>query len=182
MALNVRKTSEDIADALVAAFNKLKADVISTKVHRDVTSQPSAGSDFSNPTASAYTISAANSTETGTTGLNTLITLVNDIKLKYNTHVVDSFAHKAADTITSTAANATDQTTADTLLNDLKSKYSTHIASATIHDNADSTNTETNANGTNLATAQTLANDLKTQFNAHIQSGIKAPSINLIGP
>jgi len=60
-----------------------------------------------------------------------MITLVNDIKAKYEAHRVDLTEHIAADNVNViTAADATDIDTCHTLANDIKTQYAAHNADA----------------------------------------------------
>jgi hypothetical protein len=110
------------------------------------------------------TITAANASD-----LATSLTLVNQIKSVYGTHVADAVAHEVADSTNVIAApEATSLATAITLANELKADYNTHRASTTFHVNADSTNAVASANATDQTSLNTLLNEMKTDINAHL--------------
>lgn len=87
---------------------------------------------------------AVNTVGAAATDLATALTLLNDIKVKYNLHHVYTTGgvHAGAgDTNTVTAANATDLATAIVLAEDIKAMYNAHRVNVTsVHGSADGTN------------------------------------------
>lgn len=123
-----------------------------------------AGSSFHlDPVSSAIT--AANASD-----LATSLTLAEQIRGVYNTHLDSDAAHKIKDPKPALTA-ATTLATAITLANAIKSDYNTHRASTTYHYNEDATNVITSADATDQSSLNTLLNELKTDLNAHIASG-----------
>ena len=176
MAITVRALPDAITYGVVTAHNIFVKAVAANGelVHADVTS--TSGGDYTAPTSTAYTVTAANASD-----LATGITLGNECKTVLNVHYADTAAHKVAMTALATAA-ATDQTTLNTLLNAIKASYNTHRASTTYHYSADSTNVVTASAATDLATSITLANDIKAQMVAHLATGCGAGSIVTVVP
>jgi len=123
-----------------------------------------AGSSFHlDPVSSAIT--AANASD-----LATSLTLAEQIRGVYNTHLDSDAAHKIKDPKPALTAAST-LATAITLANAIKADYNTHRASTTYHYNADATNVVTSADATDQSSLNTLLNELKTDLNAHLASG-----------
>lgn len=112
---------------------------------------------------------------TDATNLTSTITLANDIKAKFNTHLVQPTVHAPDDT--ASAVEIVDATSLESvviLLNALKLKYNAHVAKAdptlsmvNVHKLVDSVNEETTADAEDLDTAIALANSIRAKFNAH---------------
>lgn len=175
MSTEVRKGSDAVETALVAAHNARQLAAVSTNFHADVT-QTVAGATLS--------VTAANASD-----LATSLVLVANIKGVYNHHVRDGVvpgnggcgAHKAPGAAVTTA-DATDLATGITLANAIKTAYGVHIASTALHYTADATNTIAAANASDQGTLNTLLNELKTDLNAHIASGPAGSMIKLVDP
>lgn len=175
MSTEVRKGSDNVVGALVAAHNARQLAAVSTNFHAD-TSQTAVGTTLA--------ISVANASD-----LATSLALVAQVKGVYNQHVRDGVvagnggcgAHKEQGPVVSTA-DATDLATAQTLANAIKAAYTTHRASTTYHYTADATNTIAAADASDQATLNTLLNELKTDINAHIVSAPAGAMIKLIDP
>lgn len=159
MATTIRKTSPQV-DAMATQFNLVKKQVgAGSSVHNDITE-------------SARRVSSADASD-----LATSLTLVNEIRTKYELHRVDygdGLAHLAADsTNTISSPVATDLATAQTLANELKSDYNAHRSQSGVHHNNDAGNAITSTNASDQSSLNTLLNELKTDFNAHM---IAAPT------
>lgn len=144
-----------IAGAQVAIIRNLTANAIGIRINgfgADVVTSPAA------------------------TILSSLITLANELKSRYNSHIANTNGafHAVADTANAvTSPNATDLTSAQTLLNEIKADYNAHIINTggVYHAVNDTLNTITSVDASSLPTAIALANELKVDFNAHrIQS------------
>lgn len=98
-----------------------------------------------------------------------LVSLVNDIRTEYMTHIASAVYHLVADGInTILSPAATDLPTSVTLVNELKTKYNLHLSQAGIHQLDDSLNAESLPVAINLQTAISLAYDLKKKYNDHL--------------
>jgi len=122
-----------------------------------------AGSSF-HLDAVATAITAANASD-----LATSLTLAEQIRGVYNTHLDSDAAHKIKDPKPALSA-ATSLATAITLANAIKADYNTHRASTTYHYNADATNVVTSSDATDQSSLNTLLNEIKTDLNAHLAS------------
>lgn len=113
------------------------------------------------------------------TDLPTLITLVNEIKSKFNTHLTLSGVHQINDTFdVITSADATDLPTAITLLNEAQPKILIHLTNTTYHIYADTNSvfTSVTIGSGNLALAISVANtNLKPNLNNHYLSEQEIP-------
>jgi hypothetical protein len=172
--MDVRKTPDNVAYALVAAANQRQVDGISTFFHLNRT-ETTDSSDYRAPTVTRMAISAAVASNEAT-----LVALANELKADINTHFADTIAHNTAVSSAVATAAATNTATANTLLNALKAAYNTHLSAANVHYTNDATNTIAAADATNEATGITLANELKTDFTAHIASAPAGTYIRLI--
>lgn len=140
-----------IAGAQLVAIRNLTANAIGVKINGsglDVVSSPDA------------------------TILSTLLTLSNELKTRYNSHIANTngAVHAVADTANVvSAAAATDLATALTLLNEIKADVNAHLANTggVYHAVADTANAVTSTNATDLPTAVVLANELKADYNRH---------------
>jgi len=124
-------------------------------------------------------VSAATAVDLGTS-----ITLTNQIKAIYNTHVVDLLAHGSADSADVVAtATAVDQTTVIALAHDLAAAYELHRVKVTgspaVHYNADSTNSLTSTTVTTLAHVEAVMTDMKAKLNLHMASAPLGSSMRL---
>lgn len=111
-------------------------------------------------------------TSPNATILSSLVTLANELKSRYNSHIANTNGafHAINDTTNVvTSANATDLASSITLLNEMKGDYNAHIANTggSYHAVVDTANVVTSANGTDLPTAVVLANEMKGDFNNH---------------
>jgi hypothetical protein len=112
------------------------------------------------------------------TNTATAVTLVNDLKAKYTTHIGSTGAHKAADgTNTVSAADATDQGTAETLANEIKADYNAHRSQSGVHYHDDSGNAVSSADASDEGSLVTLVNEIKTDLNAHAALGLSSSSV-----
>lgn len=166
MATVLRKT-DPMAQHLADAVNSLKAQI-------------GAGSDF-HLDAYENTVTTANATD-----LPTSVALVNQMRAIWNGHVVDTLAHKAADSTDETAVAAANPNAGDgglagaiALANDLETKLNLHVVSTTYHYAADTV--IATAAATDLASLETLANALKTKFGTHLASAPSGHSIRVVG-
>lgn len=177
MAIQARKTSEEILYALVEAHNssRREATFLGTSFHADKTAQSRTG-DYKSPVAVDAAVAAADASD-----LATLLTLCADLGRVYALHLADSRGHKVADVANAVAAPVPDDlATAQTFLNEMKADYNLHRASTTYHYTADATNAVASADGSDQATSETLANEIKTDLNAHIQGAPDGHSIELV--
>lgn len=172
MAFKIRKLTDNLAHALVAANNLRQTEAVASFFHADTT-QKTTGH-FTAPVVADDTIASANGTDNTT---NTV--LVNEMKAVMNRHFVDDLAHNTAVSAEVTTADGTDMATNFALANALKSAYNTHLTASNVHFNNDATNGVTNANGTDQATTSTLLNEMKADFNAHV---VSAPLGAMIRP
>lgn len=180
MAMQVRKTTDAVAFALVSAFNLAWRWFVTNKTtypHADKTSTTSGS--YMAPTTSALTVTAADASN-----LATGITLAEAVRTWMLVHLLDGGAstngyggaHKAADStnyalITYTASakltSTSSQSDLNTLLNLLKAKANAHVSRAGVHFTNDGTNSVVAADATDLASSETLATALKAWCNAH---------------
>lgn len=185
MATSLRKEGADL-EAVVAAFNELKADYVAKMraVNADLVSIAADSVAYATPTVldpgfhadrSEKTITAANASD-----LPTSLTLVNQIMGVYKFHMADTLAHKVAGVALASYTRAKSLATAITLANDIKAKYNTHRASTTFHYTADSTNATTSSDATDQGSLDTLLNELKTDINAHMASGSAVKSLRIV--
>ncbi len=168
MAITVRKTYPQAA-VYASQHNLTKKQVgAGSSVHNDATE-------------SARRISSADASD-----LATSLTLVNELRAKYELHRVDygdGLAHLAADsTNTISAPVATNLATAQTLANELKSDYNAHRSQSGVHHNADSGNGISSSDASDQSSLNTLLNELKTDFNAHLAAAPtnSVPGIRLV--
>ena len=108
-----------------------------------------------------------------------LYSLINEMKIDINAHMLDLTSHTNDDDVTSQIAsvNATSISTAQTLVNEERSVYEAHrvrlldAASNPVHGAEDNTNviTEPAASNENWGEIVNLANDIRTQYEAHRQ-------------
>lgn len=102
----------------------------------------------------------------------TVVTLANDLKARYDLHLVQPGVHVADDFVNGTTAPvAVDLTTAMALLNDVRTKYEAHRILATSHTPVDETNVVAAGAATDLSSAADLANALKSAYSGHLDSG-----------
>jgi hypothetical protein len=171
MGRPVRNIPDLLASAVAAQFNEFKREIAAnnSKVHADVTcTETEAGATLA--------VASANASD-----LATSITLANELKLVYETHLADAVAHKLADAAPALTA-ASDLATGITLANAIKADYEVHRASTTYHYTADATNTIAAVNASDQSSLNTLLNELKTDINAHIAAAFTTRSIKIIGP
>lgn len=102
------------------------------------------------------------------TDLATSITLLNEIKTKFNLHLSQYRVHVKNDTINVIILDdSTNLVTAQDLANDVKIKLNTHLSQSGIHTNNDLANVVLVADATNLATLTVLVNDIRAKYEAH---------------
>lgn len=175
MSTEVRKGTDTVITALVAAHNARQLAAVASFFHADV-SQTVVGATLA--------VSAANASD-----LATSLTLANQVKGIYNTHVRDGVvpgngaagSHKTQGA-TVTTADATDLPTGIALANAIKTAYTAHIASSAMHYTVDAANPIAAANASDQATLNTLLNELKTDLNLHMASGPVGAMIKLVDP
>lgn len=162
--MDVRKTPDSIAFALVAANNQRQIDAVSTTYfhRRKLTTS---GTDYQSPTETISQITTANASDSPTR-----VALANAIKTILNLHFADSIAHGIALSAAITTATATDDTTAIALANACKAAYNTHRTASNVHYNNDSTNAVSSADATDATSCNTLLNEMKGDINAHLVS------------
>lgn len=104
--------------------------------------------------------------------LSSFLSLINQIKDRFNDHIQNGMAHNPLDTNSFlNYVNAIDLETGIILINVIKDKYLNHIAKgsgAGIHQTIDSINTIVNSNATDLLSALLLANEIRIKFNQHL--------------
>ena len=103
------------------------------------------------------------------------ITLLNDIKAKFNAHLSQSGVHQMDDgSNLVSVADATNLQSAVVLANHLKDAYNLHLAQLGVHGYDDSVNIQTSlVPPVVIADTFPLLNDIKVKFNLHrIQSGV----------
>ena len=123
-----------------------------------------------------YTITASTTTTPAgyatTTQANAIVTLVNELRAKYELHRLDAgdgLAHLASDTTNAIAAPvATDLATAITLGNELKADYNAHRSQSGVHHNNDAGNAVSSTNASDQSSLNTLLNEMKGDLNAHL--------------
>ncbi len=172
--MDVRKTPDNVAYALVAASNQRMVDGIASFFHLNRTELTNS-SDYRAPTVTRLSISSATATDE-----TTLVTMVNELKADINTHFADTIAHNTAVSSAVATATATNAATAVTLVNALKTAYNAHLTASNVHYTNDSTNAVSSAAATDQATAITMANEMKGDFNAHVASAPAGTFINLV--
>lgn len=100
--------------------------------------------------------------------LTTSITLINQIKAKLNSHIIQDAVHVQFDVQNIIlTANATDLPSSLTLYSDLLVKFDSHIIKISSHSYDDSLNLAVNL-ATDLLSLITGLNDIKSKFNDHI--------------
>jgi hypothetical protein len=112
---------------------------------------------------------------TEATNLTSAIATANDVKAKFNAHLVQPTVHGAEDQADAVEiVDAKDLTSLIILLNALKLRYGRHIVKADptmvtvgIHKNIDTLDVLLSADAKDLNTSLVLANELRTKFNAH---------------
>lgn len=111
----------------------------------------------------------------------TVADLANELKQRFNNHILDTTFHDNADTINIvTTADAVSISTTITLLNDIKSFYNAHRTAVGVHYSNDVSNVVTAPNATDLTSSITLANDIRTKFSAHIISTVFHETFDVI--
>jgi hypothetical protein len=175
MATQVRHIVRLMAEAVLAAFNQRRLDMLMVR----------AGKIYHADAAPAAAVSTANATD-----LTTSIALISALQVSYTTHIASACdattgqgAHLATDaTNVLVAAVPTDLASCETAVNELKAQFNAHLALTSSHPVADATNTVSTADASNLSTTEALANALKTKFNAHIAAAMTAPALAVISP
>lgn len=175
MGFDVRKIPDSVTFALVAAYNQLRLDNISTNAHLSRTERTNRPG-YTNQSVTRVTV-----TNTGTDSA-TCIVLANELKSVYNEHVVGAVGvvHNTAVSAVLTTATATDGPTAITLANALKTAYNIHLTASNVHYTNDTTNATTAAASTDTATLVTLVTELKADLNAHMAFAPVGTFINLV--
>lgn len=114
--------------------------------------------------------------------LPTAIVLLNELRLDYAVHLLDTMQHQVQDSLdVSTPPASSDLPTAITLANALRAAYGLHVANATVHWNVDVVHVISAPVATDLPSVQTLANALQSAFNAHILADAVA-DVDLVLP
>jgi hypothetical protein len=97
--------------------------------------------------------------------------IANELKEKFNSHILNLSFHSIADTGNSVVAtDATTIPTSVTLLNAIKFAFNNHLVSPGVHLSDDLVNTVVTPNAFDLTSAITLANDIHAKYSAHIIS------------
>ena len=100
--------------------------------------------------------------------LDTVITLLNEMKANYNTHLADTTVHMVADGVNTVGSpDATNLATALTLVNEMWADYANHFVGDTFHLKADTYNVWWTGPATNLAECIAMANEGKASINGH---------------
>ncbi len=105
------------------------------------------------------------------TNLSSAITIANDIKLKYSSHIVNTGVHKPNDTLNVIALNdAHDLSSLINLLVHMKTTYNSHLTEGpnNIHQNLDLTDLIIIDDPTDESSAIAFTNSLRNVFNAHL--------------
>lgn len=170
MAFTTTHTADDIAHATIAANKVWQRYVVAnltTLAHYDTLATP--GGNYRAPTATARTVTAANSSS-----LATSRTLARDLHVIYTLHIASADQHTSADSTNTIAFGlpALAETLANliTWANQCKAAYNAHRTQASKHPTNDTTNIVTAADATIQADLDTLLNDIKTQLIAHLAS------------
>ena len=172
--MDVRKTTDAIALALVAANNARQLDNVST-TYFHLRKLTTSGTDYQAPTETATVISSANASSQ-----STRVALANELKTVLNLHFADDIAHNTAVSAAITTATATDDTTAIALANAIKAAYNTHRTASNVHFNNDSTNATAAVDASDATSCNTLLNELKTDVNAHLASAPPGMYLNVV--
>lgn len=103
--------------------------------------------------------------------LPTLITLLNELKLKFNAHLSQPGVH-VVDNVSYvvTAVDAIDLATSILLVNELNLAYLQHVSSLGVHLYDDTLNVISVGTATDLITSITVANQIKSEFSGHISA------------
>lgn len=97
-----------------------------------------------------------------------IVDLANELKLKYNSHILSIDYHNIPDNLNAVVVNnAFDISSSILLLNNIKFKYNQHRVQAGVHLTNDTTNIVSMSDATDLETAITLANDILSKFDDH---------------
>jgi len=168
--MNVRNIPRLVTDALVAQYNKLRADIakgaLGTVLHTGTVPSTIAALDTNDlPAATNILVTAYEahrvSVFSGTTGLG---------------------AHSSSDTANAvSAAAATDLATAITRANELKGDLNAHIAVTTKHIAASSAAVAA-ADATDAPTLITLLTDIDAVLRAHVGNAFASEPITLVAP
>lgn len=172
--MDVRKTPDCIALALVAANNQRQQDNIST-TYFHLRKLTTTGTDYQAPTETLTQITSANASSQ-----STRVALANEIKSVLNKHFVDDIAHNSAVSAVIATVDATDDASAFTLANACKAAYNTHRSASNVHFNNDSTNATSAADASDATSGNTLLNELKTDINAHVANAPPGMYLNLV--
>lgn len=117
---------------------------------------------------------------TEATGLSSAIAMINDLKIKFNKHVVEPTVHDPYDvTDQMVLVDATSEQSLIILVNYAKQQFNKHLAKAdpsgvtlNIHKLPDTVNPILTANATDLSTAVALVNELRIKYESHRLSTI----------
>ncbi len=115
---------------------------------------------------------------TEATGLSSAVVMANQLKVQFNSHLLNFGSHSPDDTDSLVGVvNATDLTSLVILLNEILEKYSIHIAKGSgvglVHAVADAANVVSSLPADDLDTAVVLVNELRGKFNSHgSQAGV----------
>ncbi len=114
--------------------------------------------------------------ETNANNLTSAIVLINDIKLKFNSHIIRVGVHVPNDTIDNIEiVDATDLVSLIILANEVKKKHNLHIAkgAGSVHVLVDAVNPITLPDALDLDSVIPLVNDIGDKYNKHrIQLGV----------
>lgn len=169
-----RKVPDVMLFALVAANNQRQLDAIASFFHLDRTNSAE-GSDYTNPTQTRLTVTAAAATD-----LATSVALANNIRTVLNTHFPDLIAHDTVATALLATPVATDLATGITLGNAEKAAYNTHLTLSGAHYTNDSTNATAATNASDQSSLNTLLNEMKADINAHMASAPAGSIVNVV--
>lgn len=123
------------------------------------------GSPHSNPD-NTNAVTAANCTASN---YDSMITLANQIKAKYNAHRTQATVHPYDDTFNIvTASDVTNPAGIFDLAVQFKAKFNAHIASTTYHNSADSTYPLTYSGPTTISGLIAAGAEVLTNYNGHI--------------
>lgn len=115
---------------------------------------------------------------TDAVNLSSSITMINDIRSKFESHLSNIGSHDPNDIGSYILiVNATDLTSLVILANNIKLVYNSHIAKGSGHGLthllADATNIVVSPDADNLVSSMTLVNELREKFNLHVtQTGV----------
>lgn len=127
--------------------------------------QPGFLSNFDNDAINVLTSQAGPDVTTSTA---LLVTRSNDLRAKFNLHLIQTTVHTADDVInTITAPVSTNLSTAITLINQIKTRFNAHLIETGVHFKNDTTNQITTPASTDLNSAILLVEAIASAYNSH---------------